>query len=73
MLFCLTCAIADLDVYVIDHAILKGQHRKESAWFSVSDSLPLISASAEWVARATIAALRRGDAEVIVPSDGAEQ
>lgn len=52
---------------VVDHAIMKGQHRKEYAWFSIGDSLPLISASAEQVARATIAALRRGDAEVIVP------
>jgi short-subunit dehydrogenase len=52
---------------VIDHAIMKGQNRQEFAWFSISDSLPLISASAEQVARATIAAFRRGDVEVIVP------
>lgn len=52
---------------VVDHGIIKGQHRQEFAWFSISDSLPLISASAEQVARATIAGLRRGDAEVIVP------
>jgi short-subunit dehydrogenase len=52
---------------VVDHAIMKGQHQKEFAWFSISDSLPLISASAEQVARATIAALKRGEAEVIVP------
>jgi short-subunit dehydrogenase len=52
---------------VVDHAIMKGQHRKEFAWFSVSDSLPVLSASAEQVARKTIAALKRGDAEVIVP------
>jgi len=52
---------------VVDHAILKGQNRKEFAWFSIGDSLPLISASAEKVARATIAGLRRGAAEVIVP------
>jgi hypothetical protein len=52
---------------VVDHAIIKGQQRQEFAWFSISDSLPLISASAEQVARATIAGLRRGDAEVIVP------
>lgn len=52
---------------VVDHAILKGQHRKEFAWFSISDSLPLISASAERVAEAAIAGLKRGDAEVIVP------
>lgn len=52
---------------VVDHAILKGQNRKEFAWFSISDSLPLISASAEKVAEATIAGLRRGAAEVVVP------
>ncbi|MBD2259333.1 SDR family oxidoreductase [Pseudanabaena sp. FACHB-2040] len=52
---------------VVDHAIFKGQHRKEFAWFSISDSLPLVSASAEKVARATIAGLRRGAAEVVVP------
>lgn len=52
---------------VIDHAIMKGQHRKEFAWFSIGDSLPLLSASAEKVAEATIAGFRRGAAEVIVP------
>ena len=53
---------------VVDHAVIKGQQRKEFAWFSISDSLPVLSASAEQVAHATIAGLRRGDAEVIVPS-----
>jgi short-subunit dehydrogenase len=52
---------------VIDHAILKGQHRKEYAWFSIGDSLPLLSVSAEKVARVTIAGFRRGAAEVVVP------
>ena len=52
---------------VIDHAMFKGQHRKEYTWFSIADSLPLISTSAENVARHTIAAFRHGDAEVIVP------
>lgn len=52
---------------VVDHAIMKGQHRKEYTWFSIGDSLPLLSASAEQVARATIAGLRRGAAEVVVP------
>jgi NAD(P)-dependent dehydrogenase (short-subunit alcohol dehydrogenase family) len=52
---------------VVDHVIVKGQQRKEFAWFSISDSLPLISTSAENVARQTIAAARRGDAELIVP------
>ncbi|HEY9727929.1 MAG TPA: SDR family NAD(P)-dependent oxidoreductase, partial [Chroococcales cyanobacterium] len=52
---------------VIDHAIFKGQNRKEYTWFSIADSLPFLSTSAENVARQTIAALRRGDAELIVP------
>lgn len=52
---------------VVDHAIMKGQHRKEFTWFSIGDSLPLLSASAEQVAQATIAGLRRGAAEVVVP------
>lgn len=52
---------------VVDHAIMKGQNRKEFAWFSIGDSLPLLSASAEQVSRATIAGLRRGAAEVVVP------
>src|SRR6476661_171701 len=52
---------------VIDRAMFKGQHRKEFTWFSIADSLPLISTSAEKVARETIAGFRRGDAEVIVP------
>jgi hypothetical protein len=51
----------------VDHAVMKGQNRKEFAWFSIGDSLPLLSASAEKVSRATIAGLRRGAAEVIVP------
>jgi short-subunit dehydrogenase len=52
---------------VVDRVILKGQNRKEFAWFSISDSLPLISASPEQVARVTIAGMRRGAAEVVVP------
>jgi NAD(P)-dependent dehydrogenase (short-subunit alcohol dehydrogenase family) len=52
---------------VVDHAIMKGRNRAEYTWFSIGDSLPLLSASAEKVARATIAGLRRGAAEVIVP------
>jgi NAD(P)-dependent dehydrogenase (short-subunit alcohol dehydrogenase family) len=49
-----------------ENATFKGQHRKEYAWFSISDSLPLLSMSAEGVARKTIAALKRGDAEIIL-------
>ncbi len=50
-----------------DHTLMKGQSRKEYAWFSIGVSLPLVSASAEKVARAAIAGCRRGAAEVIVP------
>jgi short-subunit dehydrogenase len=49
-----------------ENVIFKGQHRKEYAWFSISDSLPLLSMSAERVAQKTIAALKRGDAEIIL-------
>jgi short-subunit dehydrogenase len=46
------------------NAFFKGKHRQEYAWFSISDSLPLISMSAESAAKQIIAAVRRGDAEV---------
>jgi NAD(P)-dependent dehydrogenase (short-subunit alcohol dehydrogenase family) len=45
-------------------AFFKGQHRREYAWFSISDALPLLSMSAERAARQIIRACRRGDAEV---------
>ncbi len=47
-------------------AEVKGQVRKELAWFSVSDALPLVSISAERAARTILRAVRRGDAEVIL-------
>jgi short-subunit dehydrogenase len=49
-----------------ENAFFKGKHRQEYTWFSISDSLPFISMSAESAARQTIAALKRGDAEVIL-------
>jgi len=52
---------------VNDHALFKGQHRKEYTWFSISESLPLVSASPEKIARVAIAGMRRGAAEVVVP------
>ncbi|MGH2415420.1 MAG: SDR family NAD(P)-dependent oxidoreductase [Microcystaceae cyanobacterium] len=48
------------------NASFKGQHRKEYAWFSISDSLPIISMSAQKAARQIIAACKRGDAEVVL-------
>lgn len=47
-------------------AFFKGQHRAEYAWFSISDSLPLVSMSASEAARQIIAACKRGDAEVVL-------
>ena len=48
------------------NATFKGKHRKEYAWFSVSDSLPLISMSAERAARRIVRACARGEAEVVL-------
>lgn len=47
------------------NAQFKGQHRAEFTWFSISDSLPIISMSAERAARQILAACRRGDAEIV--------
>jgi short-subunit dehydrogenase len=49
------------------NAIFRGQHRSEYAWFSISDSLPGLSISAERAARKIVEACRRGDAEVLFP------
>jgi NAD(P)-dependent dehydrogenase (short-subunit alcohol dehydrogenase family) len=49
------------------HAIFRGKHRSEYAWFSISDSLPGLSVSAESAARRIIASCRRGDAEALFP------
>jgi NAD(P)-dependent dehydrogenase (short-subunit alcohol dehydrogenase family) len=48
------------------NAWFKGQHRKEYAWFSVSDALPMFSVGARSAARAIVDASLRGDPEVIV-------
>ncbi len=42
------------------NALFKGKHRREYAWFSVLDSLPLLSMSAERAARKIAEACRRG-------------
>ena len=46
------------------NASFKGHHRNEYAWFSIGDSLPLFSVSAERAAHQIIAATQRGDAEL---------
>jgi short-subunit dehydrogenase len=48
------------------NASFKGQHRAEFTWFSLSDSLPIISMSAERAARRIIKACKRGEAEVVL-------
>ncbi|MCE5268477.1 MAG: SDR family NAD(P)-dependent oxidoreductase [Planctomycetaceae bacterium] len=48
------------------HAQFKGRHRDEHAWFSISDSLPLVAIDAERAARRIVAACRRGDPEIMV-------
>jgi short-subunit dehydrogenase len=48
------------------NAIFKGQHRAEYAWFAISDALPVSSMQAERAAQQIVAAMKRGDAEVIL-------
>lgn len=48
------------------NAWFKGQHRKEYAWFSLSDALPVFSVAASSAARTIVEASLRGDPEVVV-------
>ena len=48
------------------NAWFKGHHRQEFAWFTVSDSLPLLSIDAPRAARQIVEACRCGDAELVV-------
>lgn len=48
-----------------ENAYFKGQHQAEYTWFAISDSLPILSMSAEAVARKILAGCRRGDLEII--------
>jgi NAD(P)-dependent dehydrogenase (short-subunit alcohol dehydrogenase family) len=49
------------------NAIFRGKHRAEYAWFSIADSLPGISVSADQASRRILSAARRGDAVVLFP------
>ncbi|HEU4588431.1 MAG TPA: SDR family NAD(P)-dependent oxidoreductase, partial [Gemmatimonadales bacterium] len=49
------------------HAWFKGQHRAEYAWFSISDSLPVVTIAATRAARRILDACRHGDAELVLP------
>lgn len=44
----------------------KGQHEKEQSWFTVSDSLPLVSADAARTAKRIVEACKHGDAELYI-------
>ncbi|HVT28981.1 MAG TPA: SDR family oxidoreductase [Lacipirellulaceae bacterium] len=46
------------------HALFKGQHRAEFAWFSISGGLPLASMNADRAARQIINASRYGRAQI---------
>jgi NAD(P)-dependent dehydrogenase (short-subunit alcohol dehydrogenase family) len=48
------------------HALYKGSHRKEYAWFHIVDSMPFISMNAERAARKIIAACRQGSARLVL-------
>lgn len=48
------------------NANFKGQYQAEYAWFSIADSLPLLSISAERAARQIISACKHGDAELVI-------
>ncbi|GHG10999.1 ketoacyl reductase [Deinococcus piscis] len=48
------------------HAVIKGQHAKEYAWFATIDNLPLISMPAPAAAQGMVNALVRGDAEAMI-------
>jgi len=48
------------------NAWFKGRHREEFAWFTVADSLPVVTVDATRAARQIVEACRCGDAELIV-------
>jgi NAD(P)-dependent dehydrogenase (short-subunit alcohol dehydrogenase family) len=48
------------------HAIFKGRHRAEYAWFSIGDALPLLSMDADRAARRIVESIRRGEAERVL-------
>ena len=48
------------------NAWFKGQYRQEFAWFGIAGSLPLLSIDGQRAATQIVAAVRRGDAELVV-------
>ncbi|MBC8102873.1 MAG: SDR family NAD(P)-dependent oxidoreductase [Cytophagales bacterium] len=52
------------------NAFFKGQHEKEFTWFSVGDSLPILSQSADRCADEILDAVIHGDAELVTSLPG---
>jgi len=50
------------------NAEFKGRHRAEYAWFSISDSLPLLSINAGRAARRIVRAAEHGQARLVMPA-----
>ena len=48
------------------NALFKGQNEAEYAWFSIGDSLPLVSMNAERAARQIVSATQHGCAELVL-------
>jgi NAD(P)-dependent dehydrogenase (short-subunit alcohol dehydrogenase family) len=48
------------------HALFKGNHEAEHAWFATGAALPLITTSAPRAARRIVRAIRRGEARVVL-------
>jgi NAD(P)-dependent dehydrogenase (short-subunit alcohol dehydrogenase family) len=48
------------------HALFKGRHRAEFAWFSIADALPLLTISVERAARRIVDAVERGEASLVL-------
>jgi NAD(P)-dependent dehydrogenase (short-subunit alcohol dehydrogenase family) len=49
------------------NAEYKGRHREEYAWFSISDSLPLLTMDAQRAARRIVRAAERGRVRLVLP------
>jgi len=52
------------------HAVIKGNHKAEYAWFAIGDSLSVTSISAEVAAERIVRAFLRGDAELVISVQG---
>jgi NAD(P)-dependent dehydrogenase (short-subunit alcohol dehydrogenase family) len=48
------------------HALFKGRHRAEFAWFSIADALPLVTISVERAARRIVDAVERNEASLVL-------